>query len=150
MTTSTATLGKTPCTTRRTPVDVILERPSKVTFGGKVYEVAPAKIDQDMRWREKCGEFAGEFFGTLAQFSKPGGAIDQRAAIVSIMPMLATKGLDRLMDLLFIYAPDLPRDEIEAVATLDEKLDAVVEVLRLALPFILKLANLMQMMETAV
>ena len=149
MTTSTATLGKTPCTTRRTPVDVILERPSKVTFGGKVYEVAPAKIDQDMRWREKCGAFAGEFFGILAQFSKPGGEIDQRAAVAAIMPMLATNGLDRLMDLLFIYAPDLPRDEIEKIATLDEKVDAVVEVLQLALPFILKLAQLMSRMEGA-
>ena len=136
----------------RAPMEIILERPAVFTLAGREYRVKPAKLDADLRWREACGRFTADF--GLAAKMPPDLPRDQVEAEATRrgFAFLYGRGLDAGMELVYAYAPELAADRgrIEAEASFVEKIDAALEVFKVALPFImagLRLSEMMQRMQ---
>ena len=112
----------------RTEEDKVCQSPLVVTLGGKEYEIKPLVIKDSRAWRKQYVKAIGGLPGlvntttdTPAEFEKA------LTAILVGMP-------DSVIELFFAYAKDLPRAEIEAVATDQEIADGFKVIVGLAFP----------------
>ncbi len=112
----------------RTEEQKIVQAPLTVVLGGKEYYVKPLVIRDSRAWRGKLAKT----LGMLPQYAnvttdtpdKFQGALN---ALLVAMP-------DQVVDLVFAYAKDLDRDEIEAVATDTEIAKAFEQIVEVAFP----------------
>lgn len=111
----------------RTEDQIVTQAPIIVSFGGKEYQIKPLVIKESREWRRKFAEV----LGTLPLFVKPTATPKQFNEVINGMFMDVP---DSIMDLIFDYARDLPRDEIEAVATDVEMAKAFESILEVAFP----------------
>lgn len=97
----------------------IYSRTAKLRLGGKEYAIKVLPIKPAEQW---LGRF-WEWFGSLStmQAAVASGDLD---------------GMHKVYDLIFEYAPDLPREEIEERADPSEMFDAFHTVYRLANPLL--------------
>jgi len=112
----------------RTEEQKIAQSPIVVILGGKQYEVKPLVIRDSRTWRAKLAKLIGTLpkyasvtTDTPDQFE---GAID---AMLVAMP-------NQVLDLVFAYAKDLNREEIEAEATDAEIGKAFEQIVEVAFP----------------
>jgi hypothetical protein len=121
----------------RTEEDKITQAGIKVTLGGKDYKVRPLCILDSKTWRKEVAALLGE----LPKYAKANtdNPDEFQAALNGIM--IATP--DKVIDLFFSYAKDLPREEIEKIATDKEIADAFSEVVKLAFPLVSGLGKAM-------
>lgn len=118
----------TPPLLERTEEEKVAQAPLSVVLGGKVYEIKPLVIRDSRAWRKKLSEEIESFAGFVGvDTSDP----DRFRAMVNAN--LVSRP-DAAIDLFFGYARDLPRDEIESIATDQEIGTAFAEVLKIALP----------------
>ena len=127
----------------RTEDQIIAEDPAKVLFGGDFYDLRPLKMFESREWRkvffEEIATLGGEFNKEFAP---------RRGILAFLRPQktqvdLLVRGLrvgilqfpEKVADLFFRYAKDLPRDEIEKKATDREMVNAFLVVWGLAFPF---------------
>ena len=121
--------------------DQIVARESKVTLGGKEYEIKPGSINHNFRWRKRFyAEFSKATRPFLSQY-KPGLLArlmgkDETGRFLEGLRMAFLEMPEILRDLFFAYAPYLPRKEIEENANELELAEAYKEVMRLAFPFL--------------
>lgn len=112
----------------------------KVTLGGKEYNIKPLTINAQCRWRKR---FYAEFSKAVRPFLtkyKPGLLArlmgkDETDRFLEGLRMAFLEMPEILRDLFFVYAPYLPREEIEENATEAELVAAFTEVAALAFPF---------------
>jgi len=104
--------------------DQILARSLTLWLGGQDYEVPVLPIAKSRVWRKRVMDFMAE--ATARSTTK----IDDPVAFASAMSKHFLETPEVVIDLVFDYAPNLPRDEIEAVATDGEIAKAFWEVLR--------------------
>ena len=112
---------------KRTEDQVVTQAPILVTFGGKQYEIKPLVIKESREWRKKFADV----LGSLPLFVKPNSTPKQFSEVINGMFLNVP---DDIINLIFEYAKDLPRDEIEAVATDVEMAKAFEAILEVAFP----------------
>lgn len=112
----------------RSEEDKLVQASLKIVLGGKEYEVRPLVIRDSRAWR--------------AQFAKLIGALPGYANVTTDTPdqfgvameaMLVAMP-DQVTDLVFAYAKDLNRDEIESLATDAEIAKAFEQIVEVAFP----------------
>ena len=143
---------------QRTEHQILFQKGTSVPLAGKTYEIKPLVLEKSFQWRERCGIFAAELFDTLIQFARPiqeegennnnkptflntisqEAGIDMAGLLRSSLPYITGKGLDQIIDLLFLYSEELQEDEekIRKEATVDEIVHAAMEAFKIALPFV--------------
>lgn len=81
-----------------------------ITLGGKDYPIRPLKLGDARRWRERVVPVMLEVTGTMdASLSDP-----------SALRQALLNAPERLAEIVFSYAPELPREEIMESATEEE------------------------------
>lgn len=140
--------------TQRSDEEVIARAPVTVDLGGKAYEIRPLPIGKAGMWRKKALALVDEITTDVGAILPSGFKIEN---ILSMemnpegIPRLLQSILfvipDKLYDLFFSYAEQLPREEIEAVATDEEMLPALMEVARIAFPFVKGWQSAIPMMQ---
>ena len=139
-------------TAQRNAAEVIADKPvMTLTFGDKKYPVRRLRMKDSPLFREAMAGFAAHFGGVCVDVRKKAmeqsaegngdieAHIDEKAALTTMMTMLADKGHEQLWEALFMYDPTLPREEIEENGTFDQQFEAAMGVLALARPFIVRL-----------
>lgn len=156
---------------QRTEQQVLFQEGVSVTLAGKEYEIKPLVLEKSFKWRERCGVFAADLFDTLVQFAQPTktempgdvkvnffaglsqeAGIDMSSLLKSCFPYITGKGLDQIIDLLFLYSEELSNDEerIRKEATIDEIVHAAMEAFKIALPFVFTIfRGVLQIMKEA-
>jgi len=112
---------------QRNENDKLTQSPITVTLGGKEYEIKPLVIKESREWRKK---FADVLRG-LPLFVN---AVDTTEHFEQVINGMFLDVPDSVMDLIFAYAKDLPRKEIEAVATDVEMAKAFEAIIEVAFP----------------
>ena len=111
---------------KRSDDQIVTQAPILVSFGGKEYQIKPLVIKESREWRRK---FAG-ILGQLPLFN----AADTPDKFQKIINGMFMDVPDSVIDLIFEYVKDLPRDEIEAVATDAEMAKAFESIIEVAFP----------------
>jgi hypothetical protein len=122
---------------KRSESDMLEMRPIKVRLGKKDYEIPTLNNRQAAAWRDQLYEALGPLISTF-DF----GGIDLNANQATVSQMMSAKLCqeliqfpEKLSDLLFAYAPSLPKDEILEAAT-DEQIGlAFAQVAEVGYPF---------------
>ena len=112
---------------KRSEEDKVAQAPIMVSFGGKEYPLKPLVIKESREWRK---QFAGVLKG-LPLFVN---AIDTTKHFEQVINGMFMDVPDQVVDLVFAYAKDLPREEIEAIATDDDMAKAFEAIVEVAFP----------------
>jgi len=134
---------------KRTEDQIVLQE-FEVVLGGKKRTGRVKSIRDNREFRRRLGELIGDLLAPLFDPSQwPAGEDGEKPetpginfAIRKLMPALFADAPEGLMDLLWLYAPELR--EWEDVATEDELLDAALEVLELSIPLAIKIVQRLQ------
>lgn len=112
--------------TERNEGQMVTQAPIKAILGGKEYEIKLLAIKESREWREKVANL----LGTLPTNTKKAEFRESTNIMLRAMP-------NQVIDLVFDYAKNLPREEIELVATDAEALKAFGDIFEVAyLPFV--------------
>lgn len=112
---------------KRSEDDKVTQSPTIVKFGGKDYEIYPLVIKESKKWRAKFAE-------VLRGLPLFVNAVDTTENFERVINGMFLDVPDQVMDLIFDYAKNLPKDEIEAVATDAEMADAFAVIIEMAFP----------------
>ena len=112
---------------KRSEDQIVTQAPVRVSFGGKEYAIKLLVIKESREWRK---QFA-EILKSLPLFVN---AIDTTKHFEQVINGMFMDVPDKVIDLIFAYAKDLPREEIEAVATDIEMSKAFESILEVAFP----------------
>ena len=112
----------------RSEDQIVSQAPILVYFGGKEYQIKPLVIRESREWRQKLAKMMGELSPVVnVTTDTPEKFQEAMNSLLVTMP-------DTVVDLVFAYGKDLPRDEIEAVATDAEMAKAFEGILEVAFP----------------
>jgi len=121
----------------RTDEQKIFHESITVVFGGREYGVEPLVIKESRAWRQKVLNVLTELPKlTKASSDKPEEFNTAIESLLITMP-------DTVVDLFFSYARDLPREEIEAIATDSEMATAWQQISEIAFPLLQGLVRTM-------
>jgi len=128
-------------TAGRTEDQIIAQAPIKVVLGGRTWEVRPLTINEAVRWRERAFTELEKVSRAFTPPRRPLLAFlrrdhDETAAFVASLKVAFFEVPRLAGDLFFSYASVLPRREIERVATERELVTALLEVWKVAFPFL--------------
>jgi len=119
----------------RNEEDKVTQAPLILILGGQEHPVKPLVIRDSRAWRAKVAQL----IGGLPQYTKT-SSDDPDQFKVAIEGMMSAMP-DAIVDLVFDYAKDLKREEIEAVATDAEVSVAFTQILEVAFPLARSLAE---------
>ena len=112
----------------RSEDQVVSQAPILVYFGGAEYQIRPLVIKESREWRQKLAKMMGELSPVVnVTTDTPEKFQEAMNSLLVTMP-------DTVVDLVFAYGKELPRDEIEAVATDAEMAKAFESILEVAFP----------------
>ena len=112
----------------RSEEQIISQAPVIVHFGGKEYKVKILNIKEAREWRSKLSAMMGQLSPAVnATTDTPEKFQDAMNSLLVEMP-------DKITDLVFDYARDLSREEIESVSTDAEMALAFESILEVAFP----------------
>jgi len=111
----------------RNEEDKVAQAPIMISFGGKEYELKPLVIKESRIWRK---QFA-EVLKGLPLFVN---ALDTTKHFEQVINGMFMDVPDQVVDLIFAYAKDWPREKIEAVATDAEMAKAFEAIIEVAFP----------------
>jgi len=112
---------------KRSEDQVITQAPIMVSFGGKQYELKLLVYKEARKWRK-------EFAEVLKGMPLFVNAVDTTEHFGQVVDGMFIDMPDKVVDLLFAYAKDLPRDEIEAVATDNDMAKAFEVIMEVGFP----------------
>jgi len=127
--------------TTRTEEDIISQAPLTIVLGGEQHKIRPLVIKESRAWRKQFTELIGQ----LPQYANV--TTDDTKGFASAMDMLIVRMPDQVVDLFFLYAVELDREQIESVATDAEIATAFEEVVKLAFPLVSSLGRAMGIMS---
>ena len=112
----------------RSEDQVVSQAPILVSFGGTEYQIRPLVIKESREWRQKLAKMMGELSPVVnVTTDTPEKFQEAMNSLLVTMP-------DTVVDLVFAYGKELPRDEIEAVTTDAEMAKAFEGILEVAFP----------------
>ncbi|MBT9164025.1 MAG: hypothetical protein DDT23_00014 [candidate division WS2 bacterium] len=109
----------------------------EIILGGKSYFVRPLVIKESRKWRAKFSAVLGE----LPQYT--GITTDTPDKFMAAINAMLVGMPDKIVDLVFDYAPELDRKEIEATATDAEMAKAFEQIIEVAFPLARSLVGAM-------
>lgn len=112
----------------RTEEEKVAQAPLKLILGGKEYEVKPLVIRESRAWRQKLAKT----LGMLPQYT--GITTDTPDRFKEALDAMLVAMPDQVVDLVFDYARNLNREEIEATATDSEIAHAFEQIVEVAFP----------------
>lgn len=115
-------------TKKRTEVEKCLQKFS-IRLGGVDREVGVRSVRGMVELRQKIAGVLGEVASCYEE------GVKEEDMVKKILPMLFTHGIDVIMDLPVLYAPEL-KDVCENEATDEELINAGYEVLDVIFPFV--------------
>ena len=119
----------------RSEEQIVAQEPLRLIFGGKSYEVKLLVIKDSREWRRKIADMLGRLpLYVNATTDAPEQFQEALNGLMVDMP-------DKVVELVFDYAKDLPRDEVEAVATDAEMARAFESILEVAFPLAQSIAG---------
>lgn len=127
----------------RSEEDILGQLPITIKFGEAEYKVKPLRILKARKWRESLIESVKEISGTLQQDASTNPVFIQGLAFIFLQ--FPTK----MADLVFSYAPDLPRETIENDATEEQLARAFGQIVQIAFPFVGELRAMTQTLNIA-
>ncbi len=110
--------------TERTEDDKVTQSGIKVKLGGKEFEIRPLVIKYSKEWRKKSLPLLANLF----QYSRLTASESSTEELEKAFTDLFTTKTDEILDSFFEYARELPREEIEGIATDGEVILAFMEV----------------------
>ncbi len=126
----------------RTEDDVLARTPIAVRLGEKDYSIPLLAVMPQREWRKKL--FA-ELVPILEAFNfQVDGQSMQKGLTAALLNFP-----EKLSDLVFAYAPDLPQDEILRQATEEQIAAAFSAITAVAFPFLPQLGMVTQLVRTA-
>jgi hypothetical protein len=114
--------------TGRTEEQKIVQSPLKLTLGDQEYDVKPLVIRDSRKWREKLAKT----LGMLPKYT--GITTDTPDKFKEALDAMLVSMPDQVVDLVFDYAKDLNRDEVESIATDAEIAAAFEQIVEVAFP----------------
>ena len=121
----------------RTEAEKVTQEPITVKLGGKEYEIIPLVIRDSRKWRKKIINLIAPLPSLVsATMDDPDVFKNALTRLMVVMP-------DKVIDLFFEYAKDLPRDEIEETANDTELAVAFDQVVAVAFPLVQSLPKVM-------
>lgn len=121
----------------RTEEEKLTQAPIILILGSKEHKVRPLVIKESKEWREELAKLISSLPEHVnASTDNPEEFGDAVNAILVTMP-------DKVIDLVFLYAKDLNRQEIESVATDAEIATAFEQIVEVAFPLAKSLAGAM-------
>lgn len=112
----------------RTEEQITTQAPLIVHFGGTEYKIKILNIKDAREWREKLAQMMGQVSPAVNTTT------DTPEQFEKAINILLVTVPDVIIDLVFDYAKDLPRETIEAVATDAEMALAFESILEVAFP----------------
>jgi hypothetical protein len=125
---------------KRSQDQILAQAPIEVTLGEVVYKIKPLRILKSRDWRQSMMTKMGEVTNTMR------GDMGSDAAFLSGLGYVLLQFPEILADLVFEYAPDLPKDKImdsETGATEEQIAVAFSKILAVAFPFMGELKTVM-------
>ncbi len=126
----------------RTEDDAVAQTPLSVKFGKDDYSIPLLTVMPQRAWRKKLFD---ELVPILAvfQFNSEGKTVtDGLTACLLQFP-------DKLAELVFAYAPELPLDKILEVATEEQLVTAFAAVMSVAFPFVPEIRRVTKILTNA-
>ena len=121
----------------RTEAEKVTQEPITVKLGGKEYEIILLVIRDSRKWRKKIINLIAPLPSLVsATMDDPDVFKNALLRLMVVMP-------DKVIDLFFEYAKDLPRDEIEETANDTELAVAFDQVVAVAFPLVQSLPKVM-------
>ena len=114
----------------RTEEQILATAPLRVSLGGEEHEVKLLVARDSRKWREE----AVKLLASLPDYANID--TDDGKKFGAAMKALMVGLPDKVVDLFFLYAKDLKRNDIEAVATDYELSQAFTQVSAAAFPFV--------------
>ena len=112
----------------RTEEQIVAQAPILVHFGSIEYKVKPLVIKDAREWRKKLADMMGQLSPAVnATTDNPKQFQEGINSLFVSMP-------DKIIELVFDYGKDLPKDAVEAVATDEEMAQAFESILEVAFP----------------
>lgn len=127
----------------RSESDILARAPIKVKFGEVVYDIQPLTILKARAWRTLLNESLG---GIVQNFKGPVGSTQD---ISSGLTLALLDVPEKLVDLVFSYAPDLPKEKILAVALEEEMVIAFSAIMQVAFPFLAQLGKVTEIVKSS-
>lgn len=125
-------------TLARTDEQKVLQSPITMLFGTQKYSVKPLPLIPAREWRVKFNEVIGPI---AENFASKGASIPQTLAnALNDFP-------EKIADLIFAYAPDLPKDQIMREATEEQLVVAYEDLMVVAYPFLVPLVMTMRVVR---
>ncbi len=112
----------------RTEEDKLTQSPVKVSFGGKEYEIKPLPIKYSLPWVKKVVKVLVGIIPLIEITS------DKEQVFADAFGEILVARPEQLIDLLFEYAKNLNRGEIEEIASSGEVIHAFEEVMNFERP----------------
>ena len=130
--------------TKKNPDDVLMSSPLTIVLGGVKYDIKPLTIREDNKWRKKMGELFGKYLGKQQELTVD---TDPNALMVQLLPILMSEGLDDIVELFFLYAKDLDKEEIETTCPSTEVISAAMEVFEFTLPLAMSIIKMLMKLQ---
>lgn len=126
---------------KRTEMEIYTRKPIMVTLGNKEYEIFPKPIKKTLEWKEKTQATIKHIHSILSVLASMQEKEDVKITqeLIDTVFQLLNEDVDIMMDLVFEYEPTLPKEEILDTAYMDEMIICILEVLKLAYPFLARL-----------
>jgi len=112
----------------RTEEEKIVQAPIVISLGGLNYDIKLLPIRDSRGWRKRVAELLGD----IPKYAKVSADAPDEFAVA--MNSMISSMPDAIIDLVFDYAKELNREEIEAVATDEEIGAAFSKIMEVAFP----------------
>jgi hypothetical protein len=127
----------------RTEDEIIGQLPITVKFGDKEYKIKPLTILKARKWRENL----------IGQIQTIAAALKQDTntseVFVSGLAFVFLSFPEKMADLIFTYAPDLPKETIEEEGTEEQMSRVFGQIVQVAFPFLGELKAMSQTLGLA-
>lgn len=130
---------------QRTEDQILSREPFDAKLGSETYKIKPLGILKQRQWREKLAE---EVNAITEGFSQP---TTNKNALTSGLASALLRFPEKIVDMVFLYAPDLDQQKImEDEETTEEQFAKVFgDIMSVAFPFLASLQLMTTLMKTS-
>lgn len=128
--------------TPRTENEILSRAPIKTKLGESEYDIQPLAVMPQREWRKKL-------FADLVPILESFNFNVDGKTMASGLTAALLQFPEKLTDLVFDYAPDLPKEKILAEATEEQITVAFSSIMSVAFPFLTQLGMVTQLVRSA-
>lgn len=115
---------------QRTEEEILGQLPITVKFGEAEYKIKPLRIKKAREWRTKLIEEVTSISTMLQQ------DVSTSPVFIKGLAFVFLQFPEKMAELVFSYAPDLPKDRIEDEASEEQLARAFGQIVQIAFPFL--------------